>query len=119
MYTKPFDGYHERGEKKESKKFYDEREWRYVPNINRLDGDELLLNNKLQGEEILKRKNKLLKDYRLSFEPDDIEYLIVSQESERLDFINSIKRIKSKYDDDKKLILISKIISAEQILTDI
>ena len=119
MHTKPFDGYHERGGKKEHKKFYDEREWRYVPNIDRLDGDELLLNDKKFGEENLRRKNDLLKDYKLSFEPDDIEYLIVSQESERLDLINSIKRIKSKYDDDKKLILISKIISAEQILTDI
>ena len=119
MHTKPFDGYHERGGRKEYKKFYNEREWRYVPNIDRLGGDELLLNDKKFDENILREKNDLLIDYKLSFEPDDIEYLIVSQESERLDLIYSIKRIKEKYDDDRKLILISKIISAEQILTDI
>lgn len=119
MHTKPFDGYHERGGKKEPKKFYDEREWRYVPNINRLDGDELLLNNKLLGEETLKRKNEQLKKHKLTFEPDDIEYLIISKESERHNLINSIQNIKSKYSEDIILILISKIISAEQILTDI
>jgi abortive phage resistance protein AbiGi (putative antitoxin) len=119
MHTKPFDGYHERYGKREPKKFYDEREWRYVPNFSRLDGDELLLNEKMFDEETLKRKNELLEDYKLSFEPDDIEYLIISKESERFELINNIQRIKSKYTDDKRLILISKIISAEQILTDI
>lgn len=119
MHTKPFEGTHEKNGISMQKKFYDEREWRYIPNINRLNGVELPLSSLSINEIDLRANNELLKDHKLSFEPDDIEYLIVKNEIERSDLISNIQNIKSKYTEDKRLILISKVISAEQILTDI
>ena len=79
---------------------------------------------RLTEEEFLDEKNRVLaseslgKRYRLSFEPNDIKYIIVEKEEQILGMINSINTIKGKYDIDRKRLLASRVISTKQILED-
>jgi hypothetical protein len=120
MHTKPYDGYQERNGVRIRKCFYDEREWRYVPRISRLDGHELHLTGDNLAPSILEAKNDMLKAQKIGFEPKDIQYIIIGKEAERLQVIESIEAIKSpKYDWSQVKLLASKIVSAEQIEGDI
>ena len=117
-YTKPFDGKINLEDKVEYRKFYDEREWRYVPDISVCDVEQLLLLESQFVEPFLSHENEKLKKSKLRFEPDDINYIIIKDESERLDLIQRIEYIKEKYDYDKQRVLLSKIITARQISQD-
>ena len=90
--------------------FYNEREWRYVPNIDFLSEADYL-NNSM-------RNNFSSFLPVLGFEPNDIKYLIVNNESEIEETINAIRRIKSKYPQPIVDILTSRIITSEQIRND-
>ena len=114
-FTKPFDCLAEDGE---IVKYYDEREWRYVPDPSSYDGSQIMLLEEQFIEPLLSEENEKLKSAKLGFDPSDINYVIIKEESERLDLIKEIGRIKGKYNDDTRSILLSKIISAEQILQD-
>ncbi len=120
MHTKPYDGFQERNGIRKKKRFYDEREWRYVPRISRLGGDELhLVGDKLE-KSILDGKNDLLREHKIGFDPIDIQYIIIAKEAERAQAIESIEQIKSrKYDWSQVKLLASKIVSAEQISSDV
>ncbi len=94
-----------------------ENEWRYIPfdftstQIFPFDLEEPIA--KAAGEK------RFLKDYPLQFEPDDIKYIFVKEESDRLHVVNMIKELKSsKYTNDQLAILTSKILSSEQIIYD-
>jgi len=113
-FTKPFDGPNKDGE---ITKFYDEREWRYVPDPSSYGGAIMLSENHL-NRPMLSEQNEKLKKAKLCFQPSDINYIIIKEESERSDLIDRIGLIKEKYDDDTKRVLLSKIISAEQISQD-
>ena len=117
-YTKPFDRKITFENKVEYHKFYDEREWRYVPDISIYGGKHIMLFEKQFDEPLLSKENNKLKKAKLRFEPNDINYIIINDESERLDLINRIDRIKEKYDHDTKRVLLSKIITAVQISQD-
>lgn len=120
MHTKPYEGFQERNGVRIKKCFYNEREWRYVPRINRLDGHELHLTGDSLAPDILNVKNDLLKAHKIGFEPKDIQYIIIGKEVERLQVIESIEAIKSpKYDWSQVKLLASKIVSAEQIEGDL
>jgi hypothetical protein len=120
MHTQSYDGVQERNGVRIRKCFYDEREWRYVPRISRLDGHELHLTGDNLAPDILEAKNDLLKAHKIGFEPKDIQYIIIGKEAERLQVIESIEAIKSaKYDSSQVKLLSSKIVSAEQIEGDI
>lgn len=99
----------EKTNKKKFAKFYDEREWRFVPN-----------NLKLQNIQIGKENDKFeFQDpsyTKLQFNLSDIEYLIVKNESERINIINVIDKIK----DEKEALAIlkSKIQTIQQIKRD-
>lgn len=99
-------------------KYYDEREWRYVPDPSSYDGSKIMLTAKEFKDPMLSEENEKLKKAKLSFHPSDINYIIIKEESERLDLINEIRRIKRKYDSDTRSVLLSKIISAGQISQD-
>lgn len=103
----------------EGEKYYDEREWRYVPDPSLYGSVRNILSEREFKDPILYEENEKLKKAKLSFHPNDINYIIIKQESERLDLIENIDRIKSKYDSQTtRRVLLSKIISAEQILQD-
>jgi hypothetical protein len=114
-FTKPFDGPNKDGG---ITKFYDEREWRYVPDRSSYDGAQTLLMEKEFNSPMLSEENEKLKKAKLCFQPSDINYIIIKEESERLDLLHAIRIIKEKYDDKDRRILLSKIISAEQIRQD-
>jgi hypothetical protein len=105
--------------KKVKRRFYDEREWRYVPknaeviNFDGFDEDEIRT-GKLEYE------NKLLSDniskYRLPISYEEITYLIVETAKDLSPLIRAIKAL--KIEGDNKDILISKIITAKQIERD-
>jgi hypothetical protein len=106
------------------KKFYDEREWRWVPRLSDIGYDITQKPYRLMREDYLNQEIKASADQqlsehvKLSFEPDDIKYLIVREESEIVDMISNIRKIKDKYSSNTIDLLTSRIISAEQILSD-
>jgi len=102
------------------KAFYDEREWRYIPNVftsNKLCNQSVIL----QDEYVEKKDevNNMLKAFPLKFDPKDIKYLIVDTENEIPKLLEIINRIKSpKYSSDEIDILKTKIITSRYMLDD-
>lgn len=112
--------------------FYDEREWRFCPDIPfskkqkedeprcflgkrellRGDKQELLLGETIENE------NKKLERYKLSFEPKDIKYIIVDKDDERLEMVRKITEIKRKYSYEDLQILTTRILSMDNIFED-
>jgi hypothetical protein len=78
-YTKPFDRKITFDNKVEYRKFYDEREWRYVPDISIYGGKQIMLFEKQLNEPILSKENNKLKKAKLRFEPNDINYIIINE----------------------------------------
>lgn len=117
-YSKNYQGDLWRSEKlmKKSYRFYDEREWRYVPTIQNIGNNKVILNN----EDYLTNKHQLnanLESFKLKFTLDDISYLIIKEDSEISEFIIFLKKLLTNrnYDYQK---LLTKIITSEQILND-
>jgi hypothetical protein len=109
--------------------FYDEREWRYVPQLKRAYHPQqlpvnFLLKDSYYSDGIFNKDkfeemNLKLEEYKLSFNASDVKYIIVSTEPEitgLADFITNLKE--STYTDREKNLLISKIISLTQIKED-
>jgi hypothetical protein len=55
---------------------------------------------------------------RISFEPNDIKYLIVRREDEIVPLIRELEMIKGRYSYEAVRLLFSRIISAEQVRSD-
>lgn len=98
-------------------RFYDEREWRFVP---MKDPFKSGMRKIIYDNEVLRRKyhKKLWEQGVLRFKPSDIKYIIVSREDEIIPIITKIKQIKSEYDSNQIKLLYSRVISAERILED-
>ncbi|WP_051891120.1 abortive infection system antitoxin AbiGi family protein [Chryseobacterium sp. JM1] len=121
-YIKNYQGKLERSGKKiiENYRFSDEREWRYVLN---LESEALMFANlkKVIHEDVSIFKqlvNDEIENERLNFEPEDINYIIIKNESERNDIIRTLENIKGKYPMEQVKRLTSRIISTEQIKSD-
>ena len=102
-----------------NKRCYDEREWRYVP--EKMDFSNFALEKKdfLDSDILSKRNRGLSKTFKLSFEPDDIKYIIVQKERQILGMINAVEHIKGdKYDSNTVKKLSSRIITSKQISED-
>jgi len=112
-YIKAYDGLVLNRETKEmeTRKFYDEREWRYSPAIVHT------MPSTSSDERKLKQANKALRSHALKFKPSDVKYIIVSKESEIPKTIAAINKISTLQPRDKSL-LASKVISGEQIKED-
>jgi hypothetical protein len=112
---KSFDGSHTR--------FYDEREWRYIPDLNCIKTNKIrwFLNKDEYLNEDFRRDNnvRMSEISKLSFSPDDIKYIVVNSEDEILKLCKEIDNIKGdNYSQNKLNILKTRIISKEQILSD-
>jgi hypothetical protein len=96
-------------------RFYDEREWRYVPIFER----RFMKKERYLDLDLRTRDEKLLSDkFTVKFIPNDIKYLIVKDDSDIIPLINEIAIIKSKYDSDDVKILTTRIITVENISSD-
>lgn len=106
------------GEKINDYKFYNEREWRFVPPKKDI-GNNLL---SIPTSKYIKDKNKyndLIEKYRLNFSPNDISYIIVKKTSEISDLIKFLRVNYAEVCTVNELdILFTKICSTEQILSD-
>ncbi len=103
-------------------RFYDEREWRFIPQVllgkqTLFLGRDLLF--KSGSYDILQELNNKIRetdDCRLSFEPKDIKFIIVSKENEILSMIDKVIQIKRNNFPYKEVqILTTRIISIESI----
>ena len=95
-YIKPYEGpFIRNGELlKKNVKFYDEREWRYVPNPEKYGGRHHLSFKEFQNESKRVQANEKLKKAKLTFEPSDIKYVILREEKEILGMSKALKEIK-------------------------
>jgi len=105
--------------KKIRESFYDEREWRYIPqqpafiNFSGFDEDEIK-KSKLEYENDILEKGS--NNYKLSFEYSNITYIFVQKAEDVENVIDEIYKL--KIDQRQRDILISKIITARQIERD-
>jgi len=125
FYVKMYEGrmYRDDAYLEELVRFYDEREWRYIPSISVLSqsGMSSFLRKPIYDDPLMRSaENSILsKADRLSFEPKYIKYIITKSESEILETVDTVLQIKGPnfpYDEVRKLT--SRIISLEQVLED-
>ncbi|WP_299713485.1 abortive infection system antitoxin AbiGi family protein [uncultured Tenacibaculum sp.] len=122
-YTKIYEGKLTRkGETIDNYRFADEREWRYVPEIENTTNPKFMpwLGRDLYDTDSKKRTaNKKLNDERLYFNANQILYIIVKKESEINDIINHIRTVKGvNYTMGEVDRLMTRILSCERILND-
>ncbi len=106
-------------------KFYNEREWRYVPPIQilREQGKKglppaFLVAKFFEKREILNELNQGLQNrFQLKFSPYNVKYIIVKENSEVEDLIEFIDSIED-YTEIEKKILHAKLLSMEQVFED-
>lgn len=116
-FIKPYQGYDEK-RKEHNIKFYDEKEWRYVPQIP----FEIETKNSITIEQyikprVLKKANEKLKDYKLSFAHNDINYIFIPTFKDIHILISKLK--KSSIFSNKEIeIITTKILTIEQIKND-
>ena len=102
-----------------NKIFMDEKEWRYVPNID-LDFSEVLTEDDLAFNNLTVREtynNIISENYALNFEYSDIKYLIVNEKSEIQSMVKHIDRL--IVSNDIKNLLKTRIFSWEEIEGDL
>lgn len=118
-FTKNYSGLLKRGEIEiVDYKYYDEREWRYVPESKDLKGAKF----SIHLMDYLKDKDKYnsqIADIRIGFSAKDITYIIVEKTNE----IPKLIKVLREYYSDKLTVneldlLLSKICSATQIIED-
>jgi hypothetical protein len=122
-YIKPYEGkFYRNGDYLENPvRFYDEREWRFTPSREFLFSKEM--KDSYKSEYFLDPKKrralniKLAKHIKLTFEPNDVKFIIVERDNEIPDMIKKLDDIfgKTASSNDLKL-LGTRLISLEQIL---
>ena len=119
-FLKPYDGDFKRGDDKHKNvRFYNEREWRYVPKIEfNSNVKSNLSREEFSNASLLSKENKKLAEYRLGFTPNDIKYIFVKSENEIHPMMENLRSIKSRFSPTEIDILTSKIITTEQIKQD-
>jgi hypothetical protein len=99
-------------------RFYDEREWRLVPESDNLNGAAFSINLK-DYENDKDKYNSRIGDIRFQFAPADISYIIVDKTFEIPKIINVLRSDYAVKCTAQELdILFSKIASTDQILSD-
>ena len=114
---KPYEGYQEREGKRKKVRFYDEREWRYIPPIDGHPFNSLTeedFNDKVQREKL----NFFNEQYGVNFNPDVINYLIVEKEDEIVPLMHDLHSIKGNFSYNSVELLSSRIISMDRIRED-
>ncbi len=102
-YMKPYEGNLYRGGeiKKEDVRFYDEHEWRYVPDSSIMVDNHIglfLQHHAYMNPEELANANRKLEaeSTRLSFSADDVKYIIVEDENQIVNMIKNLRNIKER-----------------------
>jgi hypothetical protein len=117
-YMKNYEAALERkGTRIENYRFSDEREWRYVPLYS--EKCDMFVDEEYYQKNMAAVDEPLL-PMRLEFEPNDIKYIIINDDTEIGEFIDHLRRVKGKnyslHDIER---LATRIFTTEQIKTDI
>ena len=118
-FTKAYDGpFRHHGRTLRNHRFYDEREWRFVP--RRIPES---LRYSLDAREFRARSRRfisgwILRGSALRFAPRDVKYVMVSSEDEITAIIRRIETGKSRFGTNQIRLLVSRVLSAEQVLED-
>lgn len=99
----------------ENYKYYDEREWRYVPTKLSLDNLCIKIDKNTNINEFHHLTNN--EDCKLKFSSEDVDYLFVKSENKRKELISFIDREMQLQNQERDL-FISKILTESQILND-
>lgn len=102
-------------------RYADEREWRYVPDMQAENSKYLPWLSKEQYDTAIKKleENVKLKDERLYFNANQVLYIIVKKEDEINGIINHIRTVKGmNYTMDEVDRLTTRILSCERIIND-
>jgi hypothetical protein len=122
-FFKPYEGEMWRINKYVTRRFYDEREWRYIPFLHPDESEEFKEDYRLTKTEFLNeikraKANKYVeRNHSLEFNSEDIKYLIIKNDNEAKAMTEAIHS-NNKFNDEQKIILSTKIISTEQIKED-
>ncbi len=113
MYMKPYEGIFSKEGRPPiaNYNFYNEREWRFVP-----EDSQILIQRQYNLERDI--YDERLENRKLIFTPNDIKYIILQDETEIDEMIREIPLIKAKFDEDSIKRLISRILTYEQIKYD-
>jgi len=115
-FLKPYDGHYQRGKwKKKLRRYYDEREWRFIPDEDKFPVVPEDEKGEFQLE--IQNLNLELKKHPLKFEPADIKYLIVKGDGDKDDVAEIINN-KTNYNKSIKTDIITKMITLKQIEDD-
>ena len=114
---KPYEGEESLTGKMYKIRYYDEREWRYIPPIS--DGKNIFLteanyNNKSIRDDL----NTSNERYGVEFNPDAINYIIVKKEDEIVPLIHELSYIKGDFPHKSVELLTSRILSMDRIKED-
>jgi len=112
MYYKPDSGRsrNRRTNKEDDKCFTDECEWRFIPDLSSIDYPPFIINDGM-GSEYINKLNDSLREFNevaLRFNYHDVKYLIVENQDDFIQLIDSINQIEIPQND--KIKLVSKII---------
>ena len=119
-FLKPLRGKMKVNGKEVTKNFDEECEWRYAPTSDGNSPFQNFLPNILSGNnEELQNSNAITKKFAsLKFEPSDIKYIFVPENSYIPVIINKINNIFKDHPENERLILLSKVISLDTIRQD-
>lgn len=108
-----------RGKTIEKYRYSDEREWRYVPEYS--SPCKILYTVKEFSKEGTKEEAaEKISDMRLEFEPNDVKYIIIKNDTEISEFVEHLRRAKGKtYSHDDIERLTTRLLTSEQIHNDI
>jgi hypothetical protein len=120
-YVKNYDGELIRGEKTVdlNYRFADEREWRYVPPLDTPGVEPFVAISNIKTKKEKDKYNQKVSHIKLSFQPDDIKYLIVEKDSDINELIDHLDYAKSRFSPTILKRLASRILTVEQIKEDI
>jgi len=99
-------------------RFYDEREWRYIPPLAQTMPDFLMDLGDFSDATKRQEKNNRFEKYHLTFEPSDIRYVVVRGQDDIGDIVQYIESHKIEYSPKDVVLLTAKIITTKQILDD-
>ena len=99
-------------------RYYDEREWRYVPPRQSRDQFCYLIESEYKKDDIRALIDKENEKYGVVFNPDMINSIIVEKESEILQIKDSIEKIKRSFSFESVQLLTTRILSMERIRED-
>lgn len=103
----------------EKYRFADEREWRYVPPLGNTELLPFIPINQIRTASLKKELNESISNVTLHFEPDDIRYLIVESDDEISELIEHLEKVKGRFPPAILNRLKSRILTLDQIESDI